>query len=163
MNETMNKENQNQNNEGVTMKKIQLPSGEWNYYEAKTFQSMWDDENLADYCLRRDLDGRYSLTFRVRDFSEDLSWCGINETPYGFYKIGNKKWYPSRGKALAAIRRHFKSEEWDGCASGGTAFAIYPERDKGGDLIISKKGTPQYCIGIDWDNTEWASIDRPSN
>ena len=147
----------------VTMKRIQLPSGEWSYSEFKTFENRENGEKLFTYCFKRNLNGRYPLTFRVRDFSEDLSWCGINETPYGYYKIGNKKWYPSRAKALSAVRRHFKSEEWDGDANGGAAFAIYPERDKDGNLIISKKGTPQYCVAIDWNNADWASIDHPSN
>jgi len=105
--------------------KIQLPCGEWNYFEAKTFHGHGaDGEDLHSYCFKRDYDGRYPLTFRVRDFSEDLSW--VDETPYGFHRIGKTNWYTSRAKALAATRRHFKSEEWDGCASGGAAFAIYP-------------------------------------
>ena len=155
-----NTKHSNPHNQGVKMKKIQLPSGEWDYYEAKTFHGTENDESLFSYCFKRSQEGE-QMTFRVCDFYEDLSWN--DSTPFSCYRLVKKNHYPTRAKALAAIRRHFYAEEWEGNSGNWPGFAICPERDKEGNLKISNNGSPRFFISIDYDNTNWRAIDNPTN
>jgi len=155
-----NTNHSNPHNLGPQTKKIELPTGEWNYYEAKTFSGSQDDYGmeapLFSYTFKRDMDGRYPMTFTVKNFAEDLTW--EESSPYGYYQIGKANFYRTRGKALSAIRRHFKSEEWEGQSGKQPAFAIYPDRDKEGNLKYSTKGAPFYNVAIDFDG-----IENPAN
>tara|TARA_R100000329_G_scaffold98708_1_gene81533 strand:+ start:2135 stop:2608 length:474 start_codon:yes stop_codon:yes gene_type:complete len=156
----MKNEIDNPHNLGPKAKVIQLPSGEWHYQETKTIGSDHADETVFNYTLTREnsfsASGVCRMMFFVENFNRDITWR--DDDPYtSEYKIGKKNWYYSRAKALAAIRAHFKSEEWEGNSGKQPAFAISPERDKHGELVLTKKGTPMFRIFIDWDGTRNAS------
>jgi hypothetical protein len=152
----------NPHNLGPKAKVIQLPSGEWHYQETKAYGHDAADfgyglglEKSFNYTLTRENEN-YRMMFFVENFNRDITWS--DETPYDSeYKIGKKNWYYTRAKALAAIRAHFKSEEWEGNSGKQPAFAISPERDKHNELVLTKKGTPKFRIFIDWDGTRNAS------
>jgi hypothetical protein len=147
----------NPHNLGPKAKVIQLPSGEWHYQETKTIGSDHADETVFNYTLTRQTgEGKYRMMFYVENFSRDITWR--DDTTYDSeYVIGKKLWYHSRAKALAAIRRHFQSQEWEGNSGKQPAFAISPARDAHGELELTKKGTPMFRIFIDWDGTRNAS------
>ena len=145
----------NPHNLGPKTKLIQLPSGEWDYQETKSIGNDHANETVFNYTLIRQNEN-YRMMFYVENFSRDITWR--DETPYDSeYKIGKKNWYYTRAKALAAIRAHFKSEEWEGNSGKQPAFAISPARDAHGELELNKKGTPMFRIFIDWDGTRNAS------
>jgi hypothetical protein len=103
----------------------------------------------------------HTATFKIYISQADLSWGqygrGIRYTQSdaGEFEGFDLNWdeldrgYASVGRAMTAIRRHFKS--WYGDTSTNT-LVIYPLTDKDGTQLIEKvgkwSGHPAFRVGI---------------